>query len=138
LSIRLYGDGDGNCCASIPSTATFKFCKKHIIEIKSDIESSNSLPASIKGMALLDARKYILDHGWEPYSVVDKDQGSAANVTLSLLNKMGISEVEYCGYKGGYCGFNYRKKGNHCLLLITNGIEISDMKVDSWDFECGK
>lgn len=138
LSIRLYGDGDPNCCPSIPSIATFKFSNKHIIEIKSDIESSNLLPASIKGMSLLDARKFILDHGWEPYSAIEKDQGDAANGTLSLLNKMGITEVEYCGYKGSYCGINYRKRGSQCLLLITNGIEINDMKVDSWDFECGK
>jgi hypothetical protein len=136
LAIRLYAKGDGNCCPSIPSIATFKFKNIHIVEIKSDIASSDLLPVSIKGMPLLDARKLILERGWEPYSVIDKDQANVANDKLLSLKRMGISEVEYCGYRGRYCGFNYRKKGEQCLLLMTDGIEIDDMKVDSWDFAC--
>lgn len=85
-------------------------------------------------MPFLDARKNMLNQHWAPVDVHLNDNYAFIGVEKKLRHQRFI-EVESCAMDQALCIFNYKKNGQ-CIRLITNGENISQMRVTSWSQNC--
>jgi hypothetical protein len=90
------------------------------------------------GMPFMDARKLLIQEGWQPIKTVQLNRTGAEKHFYTLH----IMEVENCAADAPYCAFRY-KKGDTCLFLITDGAEINGTRditkqtyVSSWAYTC--
>lgn len=79
------------------------------------------------GMLFPDARLVLIRAGWQPNDVHINDGYEFVGVEKKLRDSK-IPEIESCAVDKAICIFNY-KSGSKCIRLITQGEEISEMRV---------
>jgi hypothetical protein len=87
-----------------------------------------------KGIPFLSARKFLIKQGWHPI-IVDKGKYFVFSKTEKVILNAHIIELESCAMDRHLCIFNY-KKDETCLRLLVEGLDIKEMHVYKWTYEC--
>ena len=98
--------------------------------INKEKQSKKSIPLK-QGMSYSQARKALLDSGWQATSTRWQDISEYGREN-DFYYKNGWHEVEVCSGTGlGYCLFNFHDADGNKIRVVTAG-ESNDPVVDNW------